>query len=152
MDDLSKELRAMIEANLPKVHVDALQARLSKVMELERNNDVLIKSEIRLNAELDNFRAAEAGVKEAARQTADRQTELAKREKSLAERELKCAVAEIRIEAANEKAKAIYDLASIVFRNPRLVSSESTTRQVAMPTGGYLQSANDSKFTTTEEQ
>lgn len=147
---LEDDIRKAIEQSLPEQVGTLLKQRLTQA-----------------EADAKNLKNAEASAssyrseRDALQARLDRHEELSKRIKALDEREAAIlkreqnqAVIEARHAAAEDKCKAIFELAGMAFRNPRITTFESVNRNMPV-TGQYGiedRHINESRSVTQETQ
>lgn len=145
---LEDEIRAAIESSLPEQVGKTLKQRLEKAekdaADVIRLNSLLLAAS---EEKRDLRRALDKHEKLDEREVAN-----AKREVEITVRELRQDLVDARAQAANEKCNAIFELASIVFRNPRLVRTESERSELPSADGcSYRESRRDSTITEETE-
>lgn len=147
---IEADIRKAIEANLSAEVGGVLKARLEQADKDSHEVENLRKRCITLD-----------GIIEDKNSHLQKHTDIAVREKALADREasvtkreLAAQLNEFKVEAANDKCKAVFDLASLAFRNPKFVHSEShnTNRQIPDQYGGTRSVCDTGSKTVTSEQ
>jgi hypothetical protein len=154
MSELLQDVSKAIAQHLPKQTADVLQERLRDADWLEKENAKLHDQYINAIKERDEWKKKAGDIESRERDVASAKADMESREFDLRSREFEYRMAEERVDAAVGAKRDIMELASIVFRNPRLVTTvtESASRQMPMPSGGYTQTVIDSKTTTTEAE
>ena len=145
--ELNEKILKAIDEELPAQLGSVLKERLSQVESLERELQQEKRSwntQLQENLELQEKVSKHEDLDE-------REKALDKREADVIERERKMELNEFKVEAADQRASDVKELASIVFRNPRLTTSTSST--VEQPDAQYLGSKmqlQNSEFRTQE--
>lgn len=143
---LEQDIQKAIEANLPAQIGKVLQERLAKVDMLEQQN-----SQLTLNLEQANEQVAKHYLLDSRTNDLKRATEaVTKREAEVAAREIKQDLKDAKAAAAEDKCKAIFELAAMAFRNPRVMRFETESRQEPVGGGQYGTTNTSSNKTTTE--
>jgi hypothetical protein len=147
-----EQIHELIRKNLPAEVGDQLRKHLADFDACKRERDQFAE---RLGAS-SNQVIAQAGEITKLKETLAQHTTLAKREADCLFRENRLGVimAENRAMAAEVKAAAVFDLASLVFRNPVLkrTVSESSTDPIIAPGTSYPSGSSNATKSKTETE
>jgi len=149
---ISSEIAEVINKNLPAAVGTELQKRLKQADELEQQvADLTTKLKSTLQR-LEQLITTKSSVEAVAMENVNRAKRLDDREALLRDKEFEYRLASVRVEAAQLAKADIMKLAEVVFRNPRLVISESSQVHKHGPAGMYMNPVSESKFTTQTEE
>ena len=151
--ELSEDIRAAIDKNLPAEVGKMLQDRLAKVDELQAAFDTSHERHLACIEERDDLKN-----KLAAHKDLDQRESLStRRESEVTERERKMELNEYKVTAAQDAKRDIKELVATVFRNPKIVHSVESNGPVYVPPSGMdqygsVQQQSTRTVTTTEQE